>query len=80
MVEMEFTLKDHVQVKMEEKLDIYMQNAKKMKAVLRLPMLTKKYHDLVREQKMPEFESLELVYKHHYENLADLLEEEDSIF
>lgn len=49
-------------------------NSKKMKAVLRLPRLCKQYHDLIREEKMPEFESLELVFNRHYENLAALLE------
>jgi len=43
-------------------------NSRMMKGVLRVPCLTKKYHDLIREEKMPEFESLEYVFNNYYNN------------
>ena len=45
-----------------------------MKGVLRVPCLTKKYHDLIREEKMPEFESLEYVFNNYYNNQDNIYE------
>lgn len=46
-----------------------------MKAILRLPLLTKKYHDMIREQNMLEFDSLELIYAEHFNELGKEIKE-----
>lgn len=43
-------------------------NNKMMKGVLRVPCLTKKYHNMIRDENLPEFESLEFVFNNFYQN------------
>ena len=42
-----------------------------MRAVLRIPRLTKLYHDMIRGEKMQEFASLDMVYERHYTKVAE---------
>ena len=41
-------------------------NNKMMKGVLRIPCLSKRYHDMIRDEHLPEFESLEYVFNNYY--------------
>ena len=50
---------------------------RKMKCVLRIPLLTKKFHNLIRETKMEEFESLDYVYSSHFDALGKEMELHD---
>ena len=43
-------------------------NNKMMKGVLRIPCLSKRYHDMIRDEHLPEFESLEYVFNNYYQS------------
>ena len=66
-----------IQKKTNATLDITSENCRKLKAIIRIPMLCKKYHDMIREQNMEEFDSLETIYQEHFERLEKELLEED---
>ena len=48
-----------------------------MRAVMRVPRLTKQYHDSIRQDKIPELASLDGVYEKHFQLVADEYEGED---
>lgn len=62
----ELKLAKMITKKQTKEADTTNENCRMMKAVLRVPFLTKKYHDLIREHNMEEFDSLETVYAEHF--------------
>ena len=48
----EYRLKDVILEKLENQALVFKENARRMRAVLRVPRLTKLYHDMIREEKM----------------------------
>lgn len=74
---MELKVKDAVISKLERRLELFTDNSRKMKAVLRVPRLTKQFHDLMAPGNLAEFDCLERVYDHHYEGLGQSLEDSD---
>ena len=51
--------------------DLFKENARRMRAVLRVPRLTKLYHDLIRGENMHEFSSLDRIYEGHFNKVAE---------
>ena len=74
---MELKVKDAVIMKLERRLELFNDNSRKMKAVLRVPRLTKQFHDLMAPGNLAEFDCLERVYDHHYEGLGQSLIDSD---
>lgn len=64
--EFELNVKDAIILTYKTRLELLQGNAKKMKAVLRVPRLTKQYHDMTRDHHLPEFDSIEKIYDRHY--------------
>jgi hypothetical protein len=56
--------------KLENKCRLYREGGKKLRAVLRIPRLTRMYHDLIRVDGKDEFESLDHVYDIHFKTVA----------
>ena len=56
--------------KLETKCKLYREGGKKLRAVLRIPRLTRLYHDLIRRDGRDEFESLDQVYDLHFKTVA----------
>jgi hypothetical protein len=52
--------------KLEGKCKLYREGGKKLRAVLRIPRLTRLYHDLIRRDGLDEFASLDQVYDLHF--------------
>jgi len=64
-------IKNTIIDKLEKRVKLFKDNARKMRAVLRVPRLTKQYQDMVREERIPEFDCIEKVYQRHFEGLAE---------
>lgn len=47
-----------------------------MKACLRIPRLTKQYHDKTREERIPEFDAIADIYEKHFSMLDEEMREE----
>jgi DNA repair ATPase RecN len=52
--------------KLQGKCKLYREGGKKLRAVLRIPRLTRLYHDLIRRDGLDEFASLDQVYDLHF--------------
>jgi len=72
-VGMEYQLKDAIIDKLDTSVTIFKENGRRMRAVLRVPRLTKQYHDMVRGEEMAEFACLDEVYERHYGKVAEEL-------
>ena len=55
--------------------EVHVETMKKIKAVLRIPLLTQKFHDLIRNEKMDEYDSLDLVFRKHFDLIAQQRDE-----
>jgi hypothetical protein len=64
--EWELRVKDEIIKNLEYKLKVLESNSKKMRAVLRVPRMSKQFHDMTRIENMPEFECIEEIYNKHY--------------
>lgn len=64
-------INDAILEKSQNNHDVHMQTMKKVKAVLRIPILTKKFHDLIQKENMDEFDSLDLVYRKHFDLVGE---------
>lgn len=51
---------------LDGQVKMYKENARRMRAVLRVPRLCKMYHDQVRQDQMDEFQCLDKIYEAHY--------------
>jgi len=51
---------------LDGQVKMYKENARRMRAVLRVPRLCKLYHDQVRQDNMEEFDPLDKIYEAHY--------------
>ena len=69
--ELQARLEKSILKKTSGNFDVVTENCRKLKAILRVPILSKKFHDLIREKNMEEYESLEYVYSKHYGELSD---------
>lgn len=67
---LELRVKNAIIEKLDERVCLFKTNATKMKAVLRIPRLTRHYHDLVRANALPEYDCLEQVYRDHFSEFA----------
>ena len=74
--EFELKTKDHIIEIYRKRVEILHDNAKKMKACLRIPRLTKQYHDMTRDEKIPEFEAIEEIYEKHFSMTTEEQREE----
>ena len=72
-VAVEYKLKDAIIDKLDTSVTIFKENGRRMRAVLRVPRLTKQYHDMVRGEEMAEFACLDEVYERHYGKVAEEL-------
>ena len=77
IAKIELKIKDATIVNLENRLDLFTDNSKKMKAILRVPRLTKQFHDKLGEGKLSEFACLEKVYDHHYEAMGTLFSDNE---
>jgi len=57
--------------KLEGKCKLYREGGKKLRAVMRIPRLTRLYHDLIRRDGLDEFASLDQVYDLHFKTVGD---------
>jgi len=73
----ELKIKDATIKNLENKLNLFTDNSKKMKAILRVPRLTKQFHDILAEGKLTEFACLSKVYDHHYEAVGTLFSDNE---
>jgi hypothetical protein len=59
--------------------DSLMENCRMLKAVLRAPILSKKYQDLIREKDMGDYETLEYVYTKHFSEVGQEIKDDNDI-
>jgi len=65
--ELELAIKDATIQKKDLLITKFRANTKKMRAILRVPRLSRLFHEGLREERLPEYEVLEQVYDAHYE-------------
>lgn len=65
-VHLELSAKDAIIQKLEEQVELFKENVRRMRAVLRVPRLCTMYHDMIRRAEMPEFDCLDDIYERHY--------------
>lgn len=72
MVEAEYGLKEVIQDMLESQLNIFKENARKMRAVLRVPRLCKMFHDTVSgPASRRDFQILDQLYEKHFLKVAE---------
>ena len=67
---MESKVKDSTIEILQRDLSIFKENSRKLRAVLRVPRLSTEYHNLIKQDHMPELKVLDGVYEKHYEIMA----------
>ena len=62
----EYDVMKRIGQKYKAMLELFTDNSQKMRAILRVPRLTKQFQDQCREEGMPEYKALDKIYAEHF--------------